>query len=121
MQSAKVHRLTFPLNPSPEHAGDRHAEGEEADAALQQRQRGRDDGVLRAGERRRRAEQTLIQTATAPGQSPGVPPIRVLQSGEEPASLWVSHTLKNQTNNDVSYWLVHLFLYLDQTSVNYLT
>lgn len=51
----------------PEHTGHRHAQGEKTDAALQQRQRGRDAGVLRAGERRRRAQQTHLQASQAPG------------------------------------------------------
>lgn len=76
---------------SPEHAGHRHAAGEEADATLQQRQGGRDAGVLRAGERRRRAQQTHSQAAAAAGQGAGLPPLRVLPGGEEPPGLRVSH------------------------------
>lgn len=45
----KVNRINVVIL-FPEHTSDRHAESEEADAALQQRQRGRDAGVLRAGE-----------------------------------------------------------------------
>lgn len=75
---------------SAEHTGHRHAQSEEADAPLQQRQRGRDAGVLGAGERRRRAQQTRLQAPKAPGQGPGLPPLRVLQGGEEPPGLRVS-------------------------------
>lgn len=90
-KAIKGHWLTLSLNLSPEHAGDWHTEGEEADTALQQRQRGRDAGVLWAGEWRGRAKQTHIQTTTAARQNPGLPPIWVLQSGEEPPGLRVSH------------------------------
>lgn len=83
-------RLTSFLNLS-EHAGDRHTQSEEADAALQQRQRGRDAGVLGAGERRGRAKQAHVQTSTAARQSPRLPPIWVLPSGEEPPGLRVGH------------------------------
>lgn len=98
-----VHRLDVCLL-SPEHAGDRHAEGEEANAPLQQRQRRRDARVLRAGERRGRAEQAHVQTQTAPGQEPGLPPVRVLQGGEEPLGLRVSHTflLENISHYEIS-------------------
>lgn len=78
------------LRASSEHAGHRHAAGEEADAALQQREGGRDAGVLRAGERRGRAQQAQHQATPAAGQSAGLPPVRVLQGGEEPAGLRVS-------------------------------
>lgn len=76
-------------NMSSEHTGDWYAQDQEADAPLQQCQRGRNAGVLRAGERWRRTEQAAVQTTAAPGQSPGLPPIWVFQSGEEPAGLWV--------------------------------
>lgn len=67
--------LTSPSDSFPEHTRDRHAKSEEADATLQQCQRGRNDGVLRTGKRRGRTEQTLHETQEAPGQSPGLPQI----------------------------------------------
>lgn len=66
--------FSFPSNLL-EHPGHRYATGEKADAALQQREGGRDAGVFRAGERRRRAQQTHFQTSPAAGQSAGLPPV----------------------------------------------
>lgn len=95
--------LSLLLCVSPEHAGHRHAAGEEADAALQQRQGGRDAGVLRAGERRRRAQQTHGQATAAAGQGAGLPPVRVLPGGEEPPGLRVSHTSQS-IKSSISSW-----------------